>query len=383
MEAVRVLSEEIGPRPPCSGAEARAARWCAGRLAEAGLEVELETFESRRTAHITLACYLLAGAVGAVLAVPVPLLGFVIGMAALVLYARDTEGRPLAPVRGASSVNVVARAPTRREPELVVVAQLDSARATVTAGPGFGPGRRGWAIVVHGALLLVPVIGAAAWVAEAGRPLPAGLWTACGLIALPLFAGALVEIHTEKKMSPTSGANDSASAVEIVMRLAHRFHDERIWWVLLGSGHSGNIGMRAFLALHDRHLGSARVLNLIALGDGRVSAATDEGVFRLRRADGALIDAAVEAGAESSAYRVTQSAAAVAIVHHRRALSLVGLDEHGAVPHQAWTTDIASNVDPSAIDRAEDVAARVIAVTTGAIDHAPARRRSIDGTSQT
>jgi hypothetical protein len=381
MEAVRVLAEEIGPRPPCSGAEARAARWCAGRLAEGGLDVELETVAASPNGRLALAAYLLVGAAGALLSVGIPLLGFVLGTGALVMYARDSEGRPLIALGSTESVNVVARGPGRSAPDLVVVAQLDSPRATLAAHPGFGPGRRGWAMVMHAALVVVPVTGAAAWIAEAGRPLPAGAWIVGGILSVVLVAGAALELHAERKMPFTSGANDSASCVEVLLRLSRRFRDGRIWWVLVGSGYAGNAGMSSFLDDHGRELGGARVLNLIALGRGRVSAAADEGVFRLRRADGALLDAAAEAGAESAVYRVTQSAAAVAIVHHRRAMSLVGLDDAGRVPNQGWTTDVASNVDAATLDTAEDVAARVIAVTTGASDRGSAERGSIGGTS--
>ena len=377
MDAVRVLADEIGPRPACSGAESRAARWCAGHLAEAGLDVEVDGYDARPGAHEWNAAYFAVAAAGALLAMPLPLLSFVLGTAALVLYARDVEGRPLLPQRGGRSVNVLARPPGDRSPELVVVAQLDSPRASLLAGPHFAPGRRGWAVVVHAALVLVPVTGAAAWVAEAGRPLPAGLWAVAGLLAVPLSAAAAIELHAARNMPFTSGANDCATGVEVVMRLSSRFRDGRVWWLLAGSGNAGHAGIRTFLETHAHELGSARVLNIGPVGGGTISAAVDEGAMRLRRADGALIDAATEAGAEQCAYRVTQSAAAVAITYHRRALSLVGVDEHGIVPHQAMARDVSSNVERSTLDAAEDLAARIVAVTTGAVDLGSPRPRSL------
>jgi hypothetical protein len=235
---------------------------------------------------------------------------------------------------------------------------------------------------VHAALVLVPVLGAAAWVAQAGRPLPPSLWIVCVGVSLPLWAAAFIELHAEKRMEVSPGANDAASAVEVILRLSRRFKDDRIWWLLVGSGNAGNLGMRAFLESHERDLGTARILNIMPVGAGTITAPHDEGLMRLRRADGALLDAAIEAGAESRPYRVTQSAAAVTIAHHRRAASIVGLDDHGAVPHQAWTTDTMANLDFAAIDAAEDFVARMIVVTTGAADRGPSRRRPIGGTTQ-
>jgi hypothetical protein len=382
MEAVRVLAEEIGARPACSGAEARAARWCAAHLAEDGLDVAIESFESRPSARSWIASYLGVAALGTALVVIAPLVTFVLGIAALVLYARDVDGRPLIAPRGGQSVNVVARAPGRAIPELVVVADLDSPTVSLVSSPHFKPGQRGWAVLIHGALLAGPAAGAAAWVAEAGRPLPATLWALAGLLAASLVAAALIELHADRRMPVTAGANDNASGVEVAMRVARRFPDAGVWWLLAGSGHAGNLGMTSFLESHAHELGEARILNLKAVGAGVPTATSDEGLLRLRRADGALLDAAVEAGAESHAYRATQTAAAVAIVHHRRACSLVGLDARGIVPNQGWTTDVASNVDPAALDRAEDLVARVIAVVTGARDRGPSRPRSIGGGAQ-
>lgn len=377
---MRVLAQEIGPRAPGSSEEGRAAQWCSARLAACGLDVTIDTFESRSSARPWLAAYLGIGAAGSALIAPA-LFGFVLSLVALVLYARDLEGRPLIEPRGAESTNVLARRGDAA-PELVVVAGLDSARASLVSAPGFRPGVRGWNLVLHGALLAAPAAAAAAWVAEAGRPLPAGAWAVAAGLALVEAGGVALELHSERSMALVAGANDNATGVEVILRLARRFDDPRVWWLFTGSDHAGQIGMQAFLRAHAHQLGRARILHLKALGAGSATVAYDEGAFRLRRADGALIDAAVEAGAGSAPYRASQTPAAVAMVHHRRAATILGLDGHGSVPHEGWNTDVAANVDPVALDRAEQVVARTIAIATGARDAGSADRR-IDGSSST
>jgi hypothetical protein len=83
VEAVRILADEIGPRAAGSSEEGRAAQWCAGRLAELGLDVGIETFASRRSARPWLAAYLGLAALGALLTALLPLAGFVLSLAAL------------------------------------------------------------------------------------------------------------------------------------------------------------------------------------------------------------------------------------------------------------------------------------------------------------
>jgi hypothetical protein len=314
-----------------------------------------------------------------VLLAPFPLVAFVLAAAALVLYARDVDGRPLIPPRGPESANVVARRTEGAEPSLVVVAELDSGRASLRFNPRFPPGPRGWAIAVHAVLVVLPIAAAAAWVAESARPLPGSLWIVGLGLGVLLLGAIAAELHAEKHLPLLDGANDNASGVEAIMRLSKRFPNGEIWWVLLGSGHSGQIGMQSFLETYAGSLGEARVLALRGLGAGAIDAPADEGLLRLRRADPALLDAAVEAGAASTRLRAMQSAAAVAMTDRRRAATIAGVDDRGTVALQGWTGDVVRNVDADALDRAVDVVARVIEVVTGEADAARVRPPLGDG----
>jgi hypothetical protein len=381
MEAVRVLADEIGPRPPCSEGEQRAARWCAARLQARGLQVQVEAFESRPTAAPMIASYLAVSAAAALLLAALPLLAFVAGIAALVLYARDVDGRPLVPARGGTSHNVVARRGGSTPPVLVVVAELDSGWASPRFGPRFPPGPRGWAIAVHGALVLVPAIAAAAWVAESTRPLPSTLWLVALVLTAVLAGAGASELYASRKRQGLDGANDNASGVAVLLQVADRFVAPDVWWVLVGSAHSGNIGMQRFLDLHAHELGEARILSLVGVGAGRLTAPAEDGMLRPRRADAPLIDAAVEAGAEMRSLRTVQSAAAVALVRQRPALTIAGLDERGSIAHQGLPSDSVDRIDDESLDRATDLVARVVEVFTGHADAGRPRRPHIDGTS--
>src|SRR5918999_4575270 len=87
VEFVRMLCEQIGPRPACSEAEREAARLCAERLRAVGLEAAVEPFPSRPSATPWLASYLGVASVGALLLAPLPLVAFILSLVALLLYA--------------------------------------------------------------------------------------------------------------------------------------------------------------------------------------------------------------------------------------------------------------------------------------------------------
>ncbi|HEY7874862.1 MAG TPA: hypothetical protein VIG64_07035 [Actinomycetota bacterium] len=375
MEAIRVLAGEIGPRPPCSEGEHRAARWCAGRLEAMGLRVELEAFESRPSVAPILCRYLALSAAAAVVLVPLPLVAFVAAVAALVLYAREVDGRPLVPPRGGTSVNVVARRDAAVGPSLVVVANLDSGRPALRFSPRFAPGPRGWAVGLHLALVAVPVVAAIAWVTESTQALPPHLWlVAVGFGAVLAAAGAAE--WSSSKSAALDGANDNASGVAALLAVADRFAGSDVWWVLLGSGHAGNVGMQRFLEMHAHELGEARILNLTGVGSGELTAPREEGLLRSRRGDAPLMDAAVEAGAEMGPLRTVQTAAAVSLARARPALSIAGLDERGSIAHQGGASDTVADVDPATFARAVELVARVVEVFTG---HRDARRPFVDG----
>jgi hypothetical protein len=226
---------------------------------------------------------------------------------------------------------------------------------------------------VHAALVALPVVSATAWVAESARPLPSGIWVAGALLAAVLLFALGAEIYVESKLPLPDGANDNATGLEAILRLSKRFPGGEVWWVLVGSGHVGQIGMQAFLEVHESELGRARILCLRGLGSGTLDAPADEGLFRLRRADPALLDAAIEAGTESTRLRSVQSAAAVALVHRRPAATLAGIDERAAVAGQSSPGDGVTQIDEATLARSIDVAARIVEVVTGEPDAARER----------
>ena len=360
MDVVRALSEEIGPRPACSREEARAAGWCSARLGEMGYEVTVESFASRADCKPWHAVFFSIALAGAVLVVVLPLAAVVLGCAAAVLYARDADGRPLIKPRAGESRNVVARSPGSAEPDVVVVAHVDSARSSLLFHPRFVPGIRIAAVILHGALFLVPLLGAAAWIAEAEGGPPRYFGLASGAVAAVLAFATALHVHAYLRMPAVPGANDNASGVEVLMRLASE-RPEGVWFVVTGSEDAGMIGIQAFLDTHAHEVGGARFVNLDSVGAGRLIAAEEEGMVSARRADPVMLRAAEDAGAEAVDFRALPTDATVLLARKYKALSLLAVDDRGVPPNWHRPGDVAENVDPGAVDRAAEVARSVVA----------------------
>lgn len=352
MEAIRALAAEIGPRPPGSRAEARAARWCAAHLEELGYEAVIEPFVSRPSYGPYYAAYLGVAALAAVLIVPAPPAALLLGVMALVAYARDAEGRPLVAPRGVESCNVVARrAGDIAPPELIVVAHLDSARAALNFHPRMVGALRASVVALQTVLLAVVFMAGLAFVAGERTP-RAALWAGASMAAAYLAWAIAVLLHAERRMPHVPGANDNASGVEVVLRLARLIDRHRVWFVLTGSEESGMVGIQAFWARHGRELAQARFLNIDSVGAGAVVAADEEGIFVARRADQAMVVAAEKAGARVGTWRLLPTDGTALLARRMRGLTLLALDERGLIPNWHWPTDSAERVDPATLDTA-------------------------------
>lgn len=360
MDAVRALSVEIGPRPACSKAEQRAAEWCAARLSESGYRVDVEEFPSRPSYALWYSAFLLLSAAGALLIVPLPLVAMLAGAAGLVLYARDSDGRPLIKPQGAVSRNVVARPSSDKAPALIVMAHLDSARSAPSFHPRVVAGFRTSVLLLNTALVAVPLLGGVAWIYEAGRELPSVMWIPSGALAAYLVFATGLLLYGYFRMPLVAGANDNASGVEVLLRLAESEPAGRVWYVVTGSEEVGMIGAQAFLDGHASEIAGARFLNIDNVGAGRLLAVEAEGALRERRADGYLLDSAGETGAETRPFRGLPTDATPLLARRRKALTLLAVTERGVPANWHWPTDVIDNLDPAAIEGAAEAARHVL-----------------------
>jgi Peptidase family M28 len=358
MEAIRALADEIGPRPACSSAERRATEWCAARLSELGLEVTTEEFHSRTSLAPWNASYFAGTLLAAFLVIPLPLVAALLGAASLVLYARDADGRSMIRPRGPLSSNVIAKARVNRDPQVVVVAHVDTPRASPIFNPRFVGSLRMSVTLLHGVLVLVPLLGGVAWIAEAGRELPSSLWIVTGVLATYLVL-AIANLMIGRS-GETAGANDNASGVEVLLRLARLDWGGKVWFVVTGSEEVGMLGVQDFFERHAVEVAGARFLNLDSVGAGSLVAVSEEGVLRERRSNRYMLDLAEEVGAEGRPFRGFPTDGTALLARRAQALTLLAVGEDEVPPNWHWSSDVTANVDPAALDRATAVARHVV-----------------------
>jgi hypothetical protein len=355
MDTVKLLAHEIGPRLACSREETRAADTCAARLSEWGHHTDIQEFESRPSYATWFVLYLSISLLGAVLLSWWPLATLGLGAAGLVLYARDADGRPLLKPRGGVSRNVLARSSTE-PPRVIFLAHLDSARSSPSFHPKMVGNLRGSVLALNAALVAVPTSGAIAWFFEAGRAEGPVAWPVSALFGgYLLFAIALL-LYGRLQMEPVPGANDNASGVEVVMRIAKRWEGPSAWFLLTGSEESGMIGIQAFIERYEDDAAAALFVNVDSVGAGTLIAAGTEGLVRERRPRGALLDTAAALGAEVRPFRGMPTDATPLLGRKFNAISLLAVDERGVIPNWHWPTDDMSQVDPEILDLAEKVA---------------------------
>jgi hypothetical protein len=278
-------------------------------LGAAGYAVTVERFAARPSPEPWLASYAGLSAAAALLVYPLPLVTVLVGIVAVVLHARESDGRPLLRRFARDGVNVVARAPAAASAGAVVVAGLVPPHRRLNEATA-----RTLGLCLQVLMTAVPAGGAAAWLAEAETELPAAVATG-GAVAAVALVGLVLFLYR-----PPGGEPPEANpALDVLVEIAPLVRGERVWLVAAGSGSD------AVAALGDAHpdeVAGAAWINLEAAPAGDVVAVSEEGTWRERRSDRWLMGAAEEAGAEVRPHRVATRATAL-LARRRRALTLL------------------------------------------------------------
>lgn len=142
--------------------------------------------------------------------------------------------------------------------------------------------------------------------------------------------------------------------------------DVEVWFVALGSELSGNAGMKAFLREHAQELRGSVIVNLEALGAGKLSFIESEGAYVSKKPSSRMKRYLKKAGQTSgvSAAKAKMewrdSAASLAMKHGLQAMSLVGMDG-GKPAMMAQGDDVLENIDAETLDGSADFVMGIIA----------------------
>lgn len=358
-------------RPSASHGEEVAARWVQSRLAEIGLDAEIETFRFNPDYWAVWGAHGLASALAAGLALAgrrSARLGALLGAATAASFWGEltTRFRPMRRSLGArTSYNVLARLPNPDASRLLIIsAHHDAPHSGLVFHPtlfrtlarGLGPDPEPPAAlrIPFGVMLGVAVAAAARGLGLRGRltrsPLLLG-----GLLST-VFALLMSDIG-RSRISP--GANDDASGVAVLLALAKALVREppaslEVWFLSTGSEEGILGGMDAFVERHRHEIAGRRpfVLNLEGLGSGHPIYLEGEGFIRRFPYDAEAVGLAAEVASEPEfaivrSLRIAPFAtdALIATRYGISAITIASLNDEGFVPHYHWTSDTPENLD--------------------------------------
>ncbi|MBX5470436.1 MAG: M28 family peptidase [Thermoleophilaceae bacterium] len=373
----------IAGRAPGTDAERRAARRLCERLAELGRDAELQPIQVHPNwpgAHILHAFLAIAGSV---VSVSAPVAGAALALAAAVSAFGDLSGMFLAVRRltgRRASQNVVSREGGEKPGTFVLVAHYDAGRGSTLLGRAAHERRAGvarlirrpigpfepffWSIVVVLVCAALRVVGVEGVALTTVQFVP----TVVLIASVPVLADIALSV-------PVPAANDNASGVATVLRLAERYggalrHFD-LWVLLPGAHHGLMLGMREWLRRNRRSLAPERTvfLEVTTVGAGTVRFTTREGLVVASPYHPTLIELCREIaagdrdGARFGARALVSRRAGDA--HEARtagfpAISISCADALDRVPDRQQPTDTPDRIDPAALERAYEFCCELI-----------------------
>ncbi|HEX8052975.1 MAG TPA: M28 family peptidase [Thermoleophilaceae bacterium] len=362
-------------RWPGTDAERRAARHLERRLRAIGREVEVEPFDVWPRWPLAHLIHALAAIVGSLVASSKPLAGAIVLLVVALLTLGDLTGRFQITRRltgRRASQNVVSREGGDLPGTLVLVAHYDAARSGAVFNDR-AMRRRAWI----GRVLHRPIGPFEPFFWAIVASLVCALLRLAGIdgdvLSAVQFGAAVVLIVSVALLADIGlsevvpGANDNASGVATVLRLADRYGGDLehfdVWVLLTGSEEAFAQGARAFLRRHRDELERGRTVfvSVDKVGAGGVRFARREGLILARSHHPALVDLCdqiADEDADEGRYdaRSIVSRSVTDAVPARGAKFAVAsvscLPEAGYAPHYHQPTDLPEHIDPEALDRA-------------------------------
>jgi hypothetical protein len=369
LDLIRRLASDIGPRRPCSEAEAEAARVAIDWLARRGVPASTEPFDGYSTFAHPYGVILGAALAGALLQNRHPRMGNLLTLSALAAFALegDLRATPISDlVARRPSTNVVASiAASGEERQRVCVAgHLDSTRSGLMFHPRVVPHLR--------LLFQIPAVAAAL---AAARPilrrLPGGRAARLGSIA-GLAYGLVLLAEREMRGEDVAGANDNASgcgvAAQLVAECAARpLQHTRVDLLLSGCEESGVLGAQAYVRRRrseqrivminfDSVGGPAPVRFILKEGMGLARPASPHLVALVQAIANKRPELELKPAADTGALTTD---ATVALAHGCEAITFLARER--TIPNYHWPTDTYENVAPETVGRTLEAGRELLA----------------------
>ncbi len=369
MRHMRMLCEEIGPRPSAAPQERQAADAVEALLLRMGIyDIQRQIFKSPNSiGWMTLPCFM-AGLLGVGLAFVGGLWGRIVGGLLLLGSSAVTYHLLFAAppffqrwIARWPSQNVIARVPARGRAAqtLYLVGHLDSQKQRFQFPPPLT-----WMMRAQTSLpVVVGVAGGAVLFGAAlfEAPVPPFWLGLLGVAYLYAVLGAVVDelqLHVE-------GANDNASAISVLLGVAETLQQqplERSEVVLLFTGceEVGCVGMEHYLQAAAPPVDGTLWIDLEMVGTGELCVVTRHGISYLSsyRPDPALVEVVARVAQRQPWLRLKGKAmvileeVATLRRHGYRAVCLAGTDARGRLPNWHRLADRLEAIEADTLSRA-------------------------------
>lgn len=384
------LSVQIGARPSTSENERKAAEYIRNFLEELNLKVHLNEFSSIPTfTWVYVSIYLIA-LLGVIIYLAKELfLGFFFTFLSLILFLREIHTKesisPFLPKK--KSQNVWAEIPPAKEikKEVIIVAHYDTSLSGLMFAPKFVKNFRSTfllnfiSLLFINFLIFIGLVTSSKYFAlskRLGFTQLDNLSHLMGFISLlfilPLLISILLLLHRELFGIPTNGANDNASGVSVMLKLAEYFSKNRLNFTKLtvlatGSEEVGLIGILNFLKKYKEKAKESLFLNLDNCGIGKVKYIIREGMIKTYPASEYLIKIAekITQRAEYKDYspfvfKTMLTDATACLARGLAAMSIMAFDEEGLLPHWHWRTDEYEKIEEKTLNSSFNLAKEII-----------------------
>ncbi len=353
------LTQEVGPCGAGTHNERRAARYIRARMASVLDSVTREEFATIQTAAWLESGFHAEFIIVYFISLLWPLAAFCYGTVILFLFIAEATGTALVSrlIRQQRSQNVVGRLrnpyATRR---IVIVAHYDSPRRDFLVRPDT---QTGTALHRLRFIFMIVIVLGAAYAAVSTGP----QWLDEAVLAVRTIAAAnlglfvLARLYRDPRGEYVAGADDNASGVAAMLRVAERFAADRpnrtdLWFIATGSAHAACGGMHRIMEQRMFDPEKAMFINIQRVARGRPAYVTREGILKSYASSPVLVEAAAAVGRQfgSGPIRAKQpySDTVVALAHGYHAITITGEPQR----HVSRAEPAPSGVDFDAIETA-------------------------------
>lgn len=390
----RHLAADIGPRPPGSKGEKRAARYVQRELEELGYQVEVDDFRTPVTTAWGKTLDRLLLVIGVIIFPVNEHLSYALVFAGFIAFLLERYGRCpfswLAP--GGRSSNVVVRSSPAREPEvrLVLLAHLDSPKSAFYYRPALVSLYRPFRIAdtaAQGALFIFFTLAYGGHLLSMDSSKLDFIWRAGLAFSVIPFLSMLALFSKALSDRTSPGGNHNGSGVALLLELArsysrHRPHSAELWFAFTGASEANGRGARMLVRQHRRELRGAYFLVIEGVGRGFPTCRVKEGPFpgfhadrRLLKLANRIIESYAHYSGGMSSNRLCSGEAFQLLSRGHRAMTVTGKEESTIPRFWRWEGDDQTNVDPRNLRLALDF----IRALLDAADHGGLRRGKSKG----